>query len=276
VREIFPGRYQKQPTLPDDLSTLDATTLPTNQPGLLPAVNASSTTNCTGGTLPALSAGTVWQNNSGAPLLVPTGLGNKKDTVPVGGYFASDGRCRYHVTAQGTTGTYNPTVFERELFTPIFINGDKLRIGRTFKIQLVLIIRLVTTDPSRRAQALWQLVIEHGVVNAVHMHQPPGINISGITWNATPIVSETLTISDIAETHRFGIAVSRAASSLETDVMRYDYWTGGTGPAVANVDNLAFRARLINFDTTDGLADPRGRVALLMPTGGKATFATIV
>jgi hypothetical protein len=276
LSEVFPGHYQTQPTLPEDLATLNAAILPTNQPGLLPAVHASSTTSYTSGALPALAAGTVWQNNSSAALLVPTGFGNKKDTVPVAGYFASDGRCRYRVTKQGATATYNPTVFERELFTPIFLNGDKLRVGRTFKLELALIIRMVTTDPARRAQARWQLLIEHGVVTAASSPGTPGMNLAGITWNATPILSETLTISDIAEKHRFGIAVARTASALQTDAMKYDYWTGGTGPSVSNVDNLAFRARLINFDTTDGLADPRGRVALLMPIGSEATFATII
>ena len=97
---------------------------------------------------------------------------------------------------------------------------------------------------------------------------PVGLNLQNVVWaTATPILSQGLILDAVSITHNFGaqIAVNAAGTVLTAQRNLYGVWTGGApAPATAN---FALRARLIQFDTEDAVARPKGVVSYAVPDG---------
>lgn len=221
-------------------------------PLLLPAVHDGTLASYTGGALPAAAAGTVWTNDSGAGIDLGRGRGG---VVPAGGHFGSDGRVLYRVVRDGTTNSYYPAVFERELWR-IFINEKMLRIGRVLDVQFAVVLQLVNAT----SNAQWMLVIEHGTAPSQGTPSPTGTNLENVLWNATPLLSQRLIVTPARQRHAAGARVKRSlvagVDTLTSDEMLYGVWASATGPSGAN---FALRARLVRFDTENAVeASARG------------------
>ena len=101
--------------------------------------------------------------------------------------------------------------------------------------------------------------IEVGSVPRQSTPAPIGVNLSDVTWNATPIFSQRLIIGSQTFKQSCGVAVSRSiANEFATDAMIDGAWeAGAAAPASAN---FVLRARLHQFDTENSVANARGTV----------------
>lgn len=270
---FFKGTGDEQKALFGDAGIEDAAKLG-RAPLLLPAVHKASLTDYASGALPAVAADTVWTNASADTLNMGRGLYGGK--VPHDGFFASDGRVLYAVDHAGTSKSYFPTGFDRELFR-IFCNDKMLRLNRTLDVQFGLALQLVNAT----SNAQWLLVIEHGAAPSQTEPATTALNLENIEWEADPLLSQRLILTGNRQTHSFGARINRSlVASVDTitaDTLLYGVWEGADALAPAGA-NFALRARLIQFDTENALAsDARGWVAyeiLGATTEGKPT-ATI-
>lgn len=235
---------------------------------MFPAVHDSAPTSFAGGDLPSPAAGTVWQNDSGSTIDFGRNIYGGK--VPDGGYFASDGRALYAVTRDGSTTSYFPRGFERELWR-IFINDKMLRVNRTLDVQFGLALQLVNAS----SNAQWLLVIEKGTAPSQSTPATTGTNLENVEWDSEPLLSQRLIITQNRQTHSFGVRIKRALVSMvdtiSLDTLLYGVWEGNDSAAPAAA-NFALRARLIKFDTENALeSDARGWVTyeIIPPTGSE-------
>lgn len=227
-------------------------------PLLLPAVHDATATDYTTGDLPALAADSVWKNESSSTLDMGRGIYGGK--VAHGEFFGSDARARYAVSREGSTTSYFPTGFQRELWR-IFVNDKMLRLNRTLDVQFGLALQLLLAT----SNAQWLLVIEHGTAPQQSTPSTTGTNLENIVWTAAPLLSQRLILTQNRQTHSFGARIKRAlASSVDTitaDTLLYGVWEGADALAPATA-NFALRARLLQFDTENALAsDAKGWVA---------------
>ena len=241
---------------------------------LLPALHKSSATSYTSGDLPAVAADSLWQNNSGAA--IDFGRGIYGGSVPDGGFFGSDGRVLYAVDHSGTTKSYFPTGFDRELWR-IFVNDKMLRVNRTLDVEFGLALQLIAAN----SNAQWLLVIEKGTAPQDTSPATTATNLQNIVWDSTPILSQRLILTGNLQTHNFGARIMRAivssADTITLDTLLYGVWDGNNSAAPSTA-NFALRARLIQFDTEDARAsDARGWVTyqIIGPTDGADPLATI-
>lgn len=233
---------------------VDPTKLKKIGPLLLPACHDASVTNAVSIPDPVGNAGSVYTNGTGAP--IPLGSGYRGGTVATGGLFASDGRVLYAVTRSGTTTSYYPRGFERELWR-IFIDDKMLQVNRTLDVQFGLGLQLINAT----SNVQWVLVIEKGTAPEQSSPATTGMNLENIVWDATPILTHRIIITQLLQTHSFGARIKRGVSSLTMDTMLYGTWSGANASA-PSTPNFALRARLINFDTENALAnDAKGHVA---------------
>lgn len=210
--------------------------------------------------------GQVLLNNTTGNIMVPGGLGRRSQTVKPGGFLGSDGRVWYRLTHDGTTKSYFPTDFERELFM-IFVNENQLRAGSALTVEFDLTLTMLKADT--RAQYL--LALEVGAAPSQLTPATTGANLEDVTWIGTPVLSQRLIISGTAIKHRFGCAVTRSETSILTaSRLLYGAWEGGAQtPASAN---FAVRARLLQFDTENSVIGARGFVAYQF-TNGRAKIS---
>jgi len=258
--------------LPGHVPSANAGISPTGKlprPGaLLPAINtaAGSVAN---GTFPlgAPSAGLVYKNATGGPVLIDGGLGLDARMLANGGYAGSDGRIWYRVTQAGTSNSFFPTDFERTLFV-VDVNDAMLTAGSTLTLTFSVLLQLLQANT--RAQYL--AVIEVGDLPQDTTPAPTATNLQNVVWNATPVLSQRVILSGVGVTHNFGMSVARDATGTVLTAQRllYGAWTGGAQtPASAN---FAVRARLIQFDTEDAVTNAKGTVYYAL-SAGMATIA---
>ena len=236
---------------------VDATALG-RAPMMLPAVHDASVTAYPSGALPAPAADTVWQNTTGAAFSL--GRGVHGGVVADDGYFASDGRSLYAADRSGSTTSYFPTGFERELWR-IFVNDKMLRVNRVLDVQFGIALQLINAT----SNAQWLIVIEKGTAPEDTTPSTPATNLQNIVWDAEPILSQRLILTGNRQTHGFGTRIKRSvvslADTITLDTMLYGVWEGADASAPSSA-NFALRSRLIQFDTENSLAsDARGWVA---------------
>lgn len=235
---------------------IDDDALPRFTPFLLPAVHDATVTDVTA--LPSLAAGEVWKNTSSGNLDVGGG-GTGGAVVKPGEFFASDGRIFYKVTRSGTTNSYFPAAFERELWR-IAVNPKMLAVGRVLEAQFSVALRMIR--PTSNAQ--WVLVIERGTLPSQATPSPVAVNLQNVVWDPTPVLSLPVLLTPLMISHSAGVRVERTLSGgVETfglDVMAYGNWEGNDAAAPDSA-SFALRARLINFDTENDLSgDAKGWV----------------
>jgi len=188
-----------------------------------------------------------------------------RSTLEPGGFIGSDGRVWYRLSRDGTTNSFYPTDFERELFM-LAVNDHMLRAGTAFTLNFKLALQLFKA--TTRAQYL--LVIEAGTVPGQTSPAPTGPNLEDVVWMDTPLLSQRLIISGIKVIHSFGCAVRRdALGNLAADQMAYNFWTGAA--AVPSDPNFVLRARLKDFDTENSVSGAKGLVYYAL-SGATATI----
>ena len=266
--ELYPGRA---PAPTSDV--IDAAALP-KPGGLLPAIHDATIANLT---IPLPAAGATYADNvflnaSGSDIALPGGMGRRGSTLKAGAHAACDGRLWYRVAQEGSTTSYHPMDFDRELVM-LDVNDSMFPVGSVFALQIDFETQILRSE----TRAQWVCIVEIGAFDAVA--SPAGKNISGITWGATPVITCPIHLTQIRTPHTFGIRFTRAADedsvpviTGETKLYRGAWTTTETVPAGPG---FAIRARLARFDTEDSLSDPRGYVFLAF-NPNKKSLATIV
>lgn len=237
-------------------------------PMMFPAVHDATITDWSAAPLPAAAADTVWQNTSGGTIEMGRGIYGGR--VLDDGFFASDGRALYAAARSGASTSYFPQGFDRELWR-IFVNDKMLRLNRTLDVQFGLALQLVAAT----SNAQWLLVIEHGTAPSQSTPATTASNLENIEWDADPLLSQRIILTQNRQTHSFGARIKRSlVSSVDTitaDALSYGVWEGADALAPSGA-NFALRARLIRFDTENALAsDARGWITyeITAPTGGE-------
>lgn len=225
--------------------------------GLLPALHTDS---ASAASLPlgdpADFAGTLFYNDESAPIVLPGGLGHRSEIVPVGGFFASDGRVWYAVREDVTpdaTTSYFPICFEKELFM-VHISDRMLRAGQSLDLTFDLLA--ATHRANTRAQ--WLLVVEVGAVTQDTAPTTTGENLAAVTWQNEPILLDRLILSGTPMPSTYGVRIARSAGgdTFTSSALTYGkYEASEVVPAAAN---FVLRARMIQFDTENSVALARG------------------
>ena len=250
--EMFPGKFAAD--FDPASAANDGKSLP-KPAGLLPAIHDPTVDPITV-PLAAASAmeGLVFANWTGADVLVPGGLGRKGAYLEPNGYAGSDGRVWYRLSRDGSTNSFYPVDFERELFM-LHINEQMLRAGTAFSLEFKLALKLF--NATTRAQYL--LRIDVGSAPGQTYPAPTGENLENVTWVEQPLLSQRIILSGLKITHRFGCAIRRDINgTLHADQMAYGNWTAGA--AIPPSASFTLRARLVEFDTENSVRGAKGTV----------------
>jgi hypothetical protein len=213
--------------------------------GLLPAIHDATITALTDPLASAsASKGNVFQNTTGAAILLPAALGQRGVSVPINGHAGSDGRAWYPVTKAGATNSFFPTAFERELFSPLYISEKELRAGLSLELRFDLEIALQLADTG----AQYMLVVLVGAAPSQATPAPTSSNLQEITWQATPVLEHRLILSELPRKHSVGINIYRsAAGALTAERVLYGAVEGGAQAPAA--PNFVIGGRIERFDT---------------------------
>ncbi len=250
--EMFPGKLAADTDA--EAAEKDPTKLP-KPAGLIPAIHDATIESIT---VPLPSAtsgeGKVYRNDSGVALLVPGGLGRRGGYLDPLGYAGSDGRVWYRLVRDGTTNSFYPLDFEKELFM-LHINDQMLRAGTAFTLEFKLALRLF--NATSRAQYLMR--IDVGSATGQSSPAPTGENLEDVTWESSPLLSQRIILSGIKMTHNFGCAIRRDINGvLHSDRMSYGNWTAAS--VVPPSASFVIRARLVEFDTENSVKGAKGTV----------------
>lgn len=258
---------------------LDLAILPPRSPWLPMACHDAVVASQTTSVLPAPARGSVWQNNSGAVLSLPGDGGVPTATIPVGGYFASDGRLFYAASRAGATNSFYPAAFERELFM-LFVNEKQFRLNQTFELKFDLQFQLALAN----TRAQWVLVVEAGSAPADAVPAPVGLNLQNIIWQTNPLLQARMILTPENQTHPFGVRIKRLVAGIKADQFLYTAWENADAGAPAAA-NFALRGYLTQLDTENNVLDARGWLAAQMTpassgdtesaAAGKGPVATI-
>jgi hypothetical protein len=221
--------------------------------------------------LPAASsnAGVVVKNATGAAVTIDGGLGHDSWSLPNGGYVGCDGRQWFIVHQAGSTNSFFPADMERDLFE-VPINSKMLVAGSTLSITFDVEFQLL--QGNTRAQ--YFVMMELGTYPEDTSPSTVATNLQSVSWNtATPMLAQQVILTNVGVTHSFGVSVSLAAdgTTFTAKTNLYGIWYGGaTAPSSGN---FAIRARLVQFDTEDGVTNAKGTVYCAV-TNGTASIAT--
>lgn len=262
IAEVYPLRIKLDKI--ESIGGIDQTKLP-RAGGLFAAVHAANVETLV---LPVPNPavgfiGRVFQNQSGASVILNGALAHRSVTLLAGEFAACDGRIWYRVSRYGSEKSFYPTDFDRELFV-IAVNDKQLRQKKKLDAQFSIEVAVLKSN----TQAQWVVVIEHGAFSTDTNPATTGVNLKDVEWNAVPILSQRLILTSDPVVHTFGCRIARsitvvsgvAQDTLTTTRILYGGEEGATGPTTAN---FALRARLVRFDTEDHQSDPRGFVGLL-------------
>jgi hypothetical protein len=221
--------------------------------------------------LAAPTPGTVaiYKNGTGVAQLIDGGLGHASAYLAANGYVGTDGRQYYIVNQAGSTNSFFASDMEKVLFR-VDINSSMLVAGSTLTLTFNLLLQMLQAN----TQAQYLLVIEEGSMPDVTSPSPVATNLQNVVWNtASPVLAQRVILSEVGVTHSFGMAVSLDATGMILTAQRqlYGNWLGGAQAPSAPA--FAVRARLIQFDVDDTVANPKGTVYYQL-TNGTAIIAT--
>lgn len=237
----------------DDKGNLDVTKLPTRAPIMFPAVH-DAVTEALPDPIPnpATNAGKVYQNLSGADVLVVSGGGHRGISVRNNGFVACDGNNLYAATRGGTSVSYYPTAFERTLGA--FALSDRmLRVNKTLSWPFGVRIRLVNATVA----AWWVLTLEWALIKSETTPAGIGLNLEKLDWNPTPIFQIPISLGNVFQDHFFGVRIKRLADGLKLTQTIYGADEGNDAAAPTSA-NFALRAKLGQFDTENSIRGERG------------------
>ena len=164
----------------------------------------------------------------------------------------------YEVSPYQANKTFYPTAYERNLFE-VAINDKMFRANQTLSFNF----DVVAQTKNATAPVLWWVVVDVGETTAVSTPTTQSSNITGITFNSTPILAQPIVVVGQTQRHQFGVQVIATAttSSVIMSANQIAYGLASSAPSAApSGRNFILRGRLANFDVADNFSDPRGFV----------------
>jgi hypothetical protein len=177
----------------------------------------------------------------------------------------------YQVDNYSSGRTYYPKAYEASLFE-IPINDKLFRAGTTAKLQWNLNVQ----SKAANATAQWFCIVDVGTITTVSTPATQTGNISDITWNSTPILSQQLIVTGEPVKHGMGVEIlATSATQMDANYMTYGIWASATTGKPSS-RNFILRGRLANFDVIDTQGDARGWLGYAMRPYGDASQIKIV
>jgi hypothetical protein len=165
----------------------------------------------------------------------------------------------YHVDNYSSGRTFYPKAYEASLFE-IPINDKLFRAGTSAKLQWNLNVQ----SKAANATAQWYCIVDVGTITTVASPATQTGNISDITWNSTPILSQQLIVTGEPVKHGMGVEIlATSATQMDANYMTYGIWASATTGKPSS-RNFILRGRLANFDVVDSQGDARGWVGYAM------------
>lgn len=164
----------------------------------------------------------------------------------------------YEVAPYQTNKTFYPAAYERNLFE-VAINDKMFRANKTLSFNF----DVATQTKNATAPILWWVIVDVGETTAVSTPTTQSSNISGITFNSTPILAQPIVVVSQIQRHQFGVEVIATATtnSVIMSANQIAYGLASSAPSAApSGRNFILRGRLANFDVADNFSDPRGFV----------------
>ena len=177
----------------------------------------------------------------------------------------------YQVDNYSTGRTYYPKAYEATLFE-IPINDKLFRAGTKAKLQWNLNLQ----SKAANATAQWYCIVDVGTITTVSTPATQTGNISDITWNSTPILSQQLIVTGEPVVHGMGVEIlATSATQMDANYMSYGIWASATTGKPSS-RNFILRGRLANFDVIDTQGDARGWLGYAMRPYGDADQIKVV
>lgn len=256
-------------------SLLEITSVPSAQaPQLLPALSVTVSTAASSAIPTATTVDIVRAYTSGLNILVPRIGLIPGARLPSGvahiGAEASRGLV-YQVEPYGSARTYYPKPYEVPLFE-IPLNDKLFKAGTKAKMQFDLYVQ----SKGANATGQWFCIVDVGSVTSVATPSTQSDNITGITYNATPILAQRLLVTGESIGHDLGVEVlATTATIMNANSYAYGVWSPVSASAPSN-RNFILRGRLANFDILDNQGDARGWVGYAMRPYGDADQIKLV
>jgi hypothetical protein len=167
--------------------------------------------------------------------------------------------------------TFYSKAYEASLFE-IPINDKLFRAGTKAKLEWNLNVQ----SKAANATAQWYCIVDVGTITTVSTPATQTGNISDITWNSTPILSQQLIVTGEPVKHGMGVEIlATSATQMDANYMSYGIWASATTGKPSS-RNFILRGRLANFDVIDNQGDARGWVGYAMRPYGSAEQIKIV
>jgi hypothetical protein len=167
--------------------------------------------------------------------------------------------------------TFYSKAYEASLFE-IPINDKLFRAGTKAKLEWNLNVQ----SKAANATAQWYCIVDVGTITTVASPATQTGNISDITWNSTPILSQQLIVTGEPVKHGMGVEIlATSATQMDANYMTYGIWASATTGKPSS-RNFILRGRLTNFDVIDTQGDARGWVGYAMRPYADATQIKVV
>jgi hypothetical protein len=167
--------------------------------------------------------------------------------------------------------TFYSKAYEASLFE-IPINDKLFRAGTKAKLEWNLNVQ----SKAANATAQWYCIVDVGTITTVASPATQTGNISDITWNSTPILSQQMIVTGEAVQHGMGVEIlATTATQMDANYMSYGIWASATTGKPSS-RNFILRGRLANFDVIDNQGDARGWLGYAMRPYGDASQIKIV
>ena len=165
----------------------------------------------------------------------------------------------YQVDNYNGGRTFYSKAYEASLFE-IPINDKLFRAGTRAKLEWNLNVQ----SKAANATAQWYCIVDVGTITTVASPATQTGNISDITWNSTPILSQQLIVTGEPVKHGMGVEIlATSATQMDANYMTYGIWASATTGKPSS-RNFILRGRLANFDVIDTQGDARGWVGYAM------------
>jgi hypothetical protein len=178
----------------------------------------------------------------------------------------------YQVDNYNGGRTFYSKAYEAKLFE-IPINDKLFRTGTKAKLQWNLNVQ----SKSANATAQWYCIVDVGTITTVASPATQTGNISDITWNSTPILSQQMIVTSEPVKHGMGVEIlATSATQMDANYMSYGIWASATTGKPSS-RNFILRGRLANFDVVDTQGDARGWVGYAMrPYGDEEQIKIVI
>lgn len=255
---------------------LQITSVPSIQaPQLLPALSVTVSTAASAAIPTATTVDIVRAYTSGLNILVPRIGLIPGVRLPAGlahiGAEAARGLV-YEVAGYGSGKTFYPKPYEVTLYE-VPLNDKQFKAGTKVKLQYELHLQ----SRSANATGQWIHIIDVATVTSATTPATQSQNISGITWNSTPILAQQLLVTGEPVVHDLGAEVlAQTTTIMNANAYAYGVWSPVTASAPAG-RNFILRGRLANFDIVDDQGDARGWMGYaLRPADGADQIKLVV